>query len=176
MAVYSGFAIVLTTLIWVYLSWEILLIGAGFAFYLQFPQYLRHGQEAIELNACAQEQIALSVMYLIARDYTAGVADWTPDRLAAQLEVPGSALAPILVALERASLTVATEKESLVPGREPGHILLMTILDVARSTHAGRSSIEVQAAGPTGAVLDEVHAAMREGLGERSLKDLIAAV
>jgi membrane protein len=175
-AVYTGFAIVLTTLIWVYLSWEILLIGAGFAFYLQFPQYLRHGQEAIELNACAQEQIALSVMYLIARDYTAGVADWTPDRLAAQLEVPGSALAPILVALERASLTVATEKESLVPGREPGHILLMTILDVARSTHAGRSSIEVQAAGPTGAVLDEVHAAMREGLGERSLKDLIAAV
>src|SRR3984957_19957874 len=45
-AVYTGFAIVLTTLIWVYMSWLILLIGAQLAFYLQFPQYLRHGQEA----------------------------------------------------------------------------------------------------------------------------------
>jgi membrane protein len=45
-AVYTGFAIVLTTLIWVYLSWLILLIGAQLAFYLQFPQYLRHGPEA----------------------------------------------------------------------------------------------------------------------------------
>ncbi len=43
-AVYTGFAIVLTTLIWVYLSWLILLIGAQLAFYVQFPQYLRHGQ------------------------------------------------------------------------------------------------------------------------------------
>jgi membrane protein len=172
MAVYSGFAIVLTTLIWVYLSWQILLIGAEFAFYLQFPQYLRHGQEAIELNACAQEQIALSVMYLIGRDYGGG-ADWTPDRLAAELEVPGSALAPILAALERASLAVPTEKERLVPGSDPGRIRVMAILDAVRSAHASRSSIKVRAAGPTGAVLDEIHAATRERLGERSLKDLI---
>jgi DNA-binding IscR family transcriptional regulator len=115
-------------------------------------------------------------MYLIARDYAEGAAEWTPDRLAAELEVPGSALAPILVALERASLTVATEKEHLVPGREPGDMLVMTILDVVRSTHAGRSSIQVNDAGPTGAVLDEIHAAMRERLGSRSLKDLLAAV
>jgi membrane protein len=172
MAVYSGFAIVLTTLIWVYLSWQILLIGAEFAFYLQFPQYLRHGQEAIELNACAQEQIALSVMYLIGRDY-AGAADWTPDRLAAELEVPGSALAPILAALERASLAVPTAKERLVPGSDPGRIRVMTILDAVRSAHASRSSIKVRAAGPTGAVLDEIHAATRERLGARTLKDLI---
>src|SRR5882757_7525910 len=50
MAVYTGFAIVLTTLIWVYLSWLILLIGAQLAFYVQCPQYLRHGQELAELT------------------------------------------------------------------------------------------------------------------------------
>src|SRR5580692_11289284 len=67
--VYTGFAIVLTTLIWVYLSWLILLIGAQLSFYLQFPQYLRHGQEPIELTGRDREQAALSVMYLIGRDY-----------------------------------------------------------------------------------------------------------
>jgi len=116
------------------------------------------------------------VMYLIGRDHAAGAADWTADRLSAELEVPGSALAPILAALERASLVVATEKERLAPGRDPGSILLLNILDVVRSAHAGHSPIEVQAAGPTGAVLHEIHAATREKLGERNLKDLIAAV
>ncbi len=47
-AVYTGFAIVLTALIWIYLSWLILLIGAQLACYAQFPQYLRHGREPIE--------------------------------------------------------------------------------------------------------------------------------
>ena len=71
-AVYTGFAIVLTTLIWVYLSWLILLIGAQLAFYVQFPQYLRHGQETIELTGIDREQIGLSIMYLIGRDYATG--------------------------------------------------------------------------------------------------------
>jgi membrane protein len=179
MAVYTGFAIVLTTLIWVYLSWVILLIGAEFAFYVQFPQYLRHGQEVIELNCCAREQIALSVMYLIGRESGAAAAaktDWTADRLAAELEIPGLALAPLIMALERASLIVSTEKEHFVLGRDVASIRLFTILEVVRSAHAGRSAVKVNAAPPTGAVLREVHAAMQDRLGERSLKDLIAAV
>src|ERR1700724_3055223 len=75
-AVYTGFAIVLTTLIWVYLSWLILLIGAQLAFYVQFPQYLRHGQETIELCGRDREQMGLSIMYLIGRDYEAGKGLW----------------------------------------------------------------------------------------------------
>ena len=69
----------LTTLIWVYLSWLILLIGAQLAFYLQFPQYLRHGQEPIELTAANANSSALSIMYLIGRDYAAGTRYWTAD-------------------------------------------------------------------------------------------------
>ncbi len=110
-AVYTGFAIVLTTLIWVYLSWIILLIGAQLAFYVQYPQYLRHGQEAIELSGADRERVALSAMYLIGRDYAAGDAHWSADRLAHEFDIPGIALAPVLRSLERGGLTVATEKE-----------------------------------------------------------------
>src|SRR6202051_5094437 len=88
MAVYTGFAIVLTTLIWVYLSWLILLIGAQLAFYVQCPQYLRHGQEPVELTGSARETAGLSVMYLIGRDYGAGENYWTSDGLAAALDPP----------------------------------------------------------------------------------------
>jgi membrane protein len=43
-AIYSGFAIVLAAMIWLQVSWLILLLGAQLAFYVQNPAYLRPGQ------------------------------------------------------------------------------------------------------------------------------------
>ncbi len=40
-AIYAGFAIVIVAMIWLYLSWLILLLGAQLAFYVQHPEYLR---------------------------------------------------------------------------------------------------------------------------------------
>ena len=174
-AVYSGFAIVLTTLIWVYLSWLILLIGAQLAFYVQFPQYLRHGQEAIELTGSDREQVGLSIMYLIGRDYEAGNSPWDAGRLAAELDVPGIALAPVLARLERAGLIVATDKELFVPGRDPDGILLADIVEAVRTLQIGRLTLEIHGVAAAAHVMREVEAAVREGLGARSLKDLIAA-
>jgi membrane protein len=174
-AIYSGFAIVLTTLIWVYLSWLILLIGAQLAFYLQFPQYLRHGQETIELTGSDREQVGLSIMYLIGRDYGAGNSYWDAERLATELDVPGIALAPVLSRLERAGLVVATEKEQFLPGRGPEGILLSDILEAVRTLQIGRLRIEVQPVARAAQVMVEVETAMRERLGTQSLKDLIAA-
>jgi membrane protein len=174
-AVYTGFAIVLTTLIWVYLSWLILLIGAQLAFYVQFPQYLRHGHEAIELTASDHEQVGLSIMYLIGRDYGTGKRYWNAGRLAAELDVPSIALVPVLARLERAGLILATEKELFVPGRDPEGILLADIVDAVRTLQIGRLTIEVHGVTIAAQVVREVEAAERERLGTRSLKDLIAA-
>jgi len=174
-AVYTGFAIVLTTLIWVYLSWLILLIGAQLAFYLQFPQYLRHGQEAIELSGSDREQVGLSVMYLIGRDYAAGKSYWNAGRLAAELDIPGIALAPVLARLERGGLIVATEKEQFVPGRDPAGILLTDILDALRNLKIGRLAVEVHPVPASIHAMSGVETAMRQRLGTQSLKDLIAA-
>jgi membrane protein len=174
-AVYTGFAIVLTTLIWVYLSWLILLIGAQLAFYVQFPQYLRHGQRTIELTASDREQAGLSIMYLIGRDYGTGEKYWNTDRLAAELDVPGIALVPVLARLERAGLIVVTEREFFVPGRDPASILLADIVHAVRTMQVGRLTIEVHGAASAAQVMREAEAAVRERLGTRSLKDLIEA-
>jgi membrane protein len=174
-AIYTGFAIVLTTLIWVYLSWLILLIGAQLAFYVQFPQYLRHGQESVELTGSDREQAGLSIMYLIGRDYGAGTSSWDAARLAAELDVPGIALAPVLERLERSGLIVTTEKEQFVPGRVPEGILLADILEAVRTLQISRLPIEFHAVASVGPVMREVESAMRERLGARSLEDLIAA-
>jgi membrane protein len=171
-AVYTGFAIVLTTLIWVYLSWLILLIGAQLAFYLQFPQYLRHGQEPIMLSGKEAEQVGLSIMYLIACDYAQGKTPWTTTLLAAALDIPGIAIAPVLHMLESAGFILATEKERFVPGRNLDGILLVDILDAVRSGSSGRLDLAIRSIGPPAAALREAQRAMVECMKDRSLQEL----
>lgn len=173
MAVYTGFAIVLTTLIWVYLSWLILLMGAQLAFYVQCPQYLRHGQETIELSGSAREQAGLSVMYLIGRDFAVGKAYWTSGGLSTELDVPGTALAPVLACLERGGLLVATEKEEFLPARDLAGIRLINVIDAVRTRHPGRLMIDMRPVPCATRVMDDVAAAIREGLKDRTLKDWI---
>ena len=171
-AVYTGFAIVLTTLIWVYLSWLILLIGAQLAFYLQLPQYLQHGQDLIELNGRDREQVGLAIMYLIARDYSAGNTPWTAAILAEELDVPGIAVAPVLRSLESSGFLLVREKEQYVPGRELEGISLAEILQAVRTAATGRLRVSLKEIPPAVATLHEVEAAARESLHGRSLKDL----
>src|SRR5450631_9893 len=173
MAVYTGFAIVLTTLIWVYLSWLILLIGAQLAFYVQCPQYLRHGQEPVELTGSAREQAGLAVMYLIGRDTGTGKSYWTGNGLAAELDIPSTALAPVLACLERGGLIVATEKEQFLLARDLAGIPLINVIDAVRTRQTGRLMVDMRCVASASLVMNEVEAVIRERLDGRSLQDLI---
>jgi membrane protein len=173
-AIYTGFAIVLTTLIWVYMSWVILLMGAQLAFYLQFPQYLRYGHAAIELSAKDREQVGLSIMYLVGRDFQkAQTGYWSAASLAAELDVPGGAIAPVLRRLENAGLLVATEKEGFVPGHSPHSVRLCDILQALLTLHNGRLKLAIRSIGPAIAVMRDIDDAMMQRLGERTLQDML---
>jgi membrane protein len=174
-AIYTGFAIVLTTLVWVYVSWLIMLLGAQFAFYLQFPQYLRHGQDSFELTGRDREQVALSIMYLIGRDFSEGKSTWSPRSLAAELDIPSIAMAPVLHCLEAHGLILATEGEHFVPGRDLAAIPLAEIYSVVRALHSGRLAVAIRGVGPAVELLKEVEASMQQPLKHKTLKDLVAA-
>ncbi|HKN11403.1 MAG TPA: YihY/virulence factor BrkB family protein [Pseudomonadota bacterium] len=176
MAVYTGFAIVLTTLIWVYLSWLILLIGAQLAFYVQFPEYLRHGHEPLALTGSAWEHVGLTVMYLIGRDHRSNRPGWTASRLAAELDLPGSALRPVLACLEKAEFIVTGDGEALRPGRAPQDIQLAALIEALRTQQRGRLTVANRPFAPVGAVITDMESAIRLCLANRSLEDLIASV
>lgn len=173
LAVYTGFAVVLTALIWIYLNWLILLLGAQLAFYVQYPQYLRHGQESVELTGSAREQAALSVAILLARN-DRGKKFWTSNTLASALDVPSTALAPVLGCLERAGLLAATPKEYFVLGRAAADIYLFEILDAVRLQQPGRLLVTVHAEVSATNTIGEIESAMRQRLGQRTLEDLAA--
>ncbi len=174
-AIYAGFAIFLATLIWVYISWFILLVGAQLSFYVQNPRYLRAGQKQIRLTSRLRERLALSVMFLVGRSFLDGHSRWTVKALAERLEVPSSALASVTDSLETAGLLVATEDERLVPGRAIDRIGVNAILTAVRDEQQYESWLLARARTEpdADAVADAIDAAIRERTSDQTLRDLV---
>jgi membrane protein len=164
-AIYAGFAIFLATLIWIYLSWLILLIGAQLSFYVQNPRYLRVGQATLRLTGSLRERIAYTVMLLVARKFIAGENPWRQRELAEELEVPGSALASVVESLENGGLLTLTEEEELLPARDIEGIELADIRHAVRDARQHQTWLLWRAR--TEPVADEVAATIESAVRER---------
>lgn len=173
MAIYAGFAVVIVALIWLYVSWLILLLGAQLAFYVQNPQYLRPGRSEIQLNPSLRERVALSIMYLIVIDYHEGRHRWSINRLAEHLDLPGAAIGPLVSALERAHILLLAEDDTWVPARDPHTIELTNVLDAVRHDTTGPRLGRLRNIGPAVAVALEAEHAMKERLKGKTLTDLL---
>jgi membrane protein len=132
-AIYASFAIAITTLIWLYLNWLILLIGAQIAFYFQNPAYLRIGRREPRLSNSMRERLALDIMFAVGRAFRDADTPIDLHALSEKLQIPTITIEPILQGLETSRLLKATEKEELVPGREMSRIRLSDILAVVRT-------------------------------------------
>jgi membrane protein len=138
--IYAGFAIVIVTLIWIYTSWLVLLIGAQLSFYVQHPTSLRVGHREVHMTPELQERIGLTVMYLIAHNFKHDTRQWTLSRLSRYLDFPIAVLRPVLNGLLHAKLIVITEEEGYIPARDLGEIQLIQVLEAIRNdTHDTRT-------------------------------------
>ena len=164
-AIYAGFAIFLATLIWIYVSWIILLIGAQLSFYVQNPRYLRVGQGHVRLTSALRERLAFTVMLLVARKFVAGEPPWDQRALAEDLQIPGSALATVIRSLERAGLLTLTEDEELIPARDLESIQLCDVLHAVRDERQYETWLLWRAR--TEPVADEVANSVEAGMRER---------
>jgi membrane protein len=171
--IYAGFAIVIFALIWLYLSWVILLIGAQLSFYVQNPQYLRPGRGDIHLNSSLRERVALSVMYLIVCDYHESQHRWSLNLLAEHLDLPSVAVGPIVSALERRGLLLLAEDETWVPGRDPSVIELVDVLDAVRNDVVGPRLARIRDIAPAVAAARIAEQALKDSLKGKTVKDLV---
>ncbi len=132
LAVYATFAIGIVSLIWLYLNWLILLIGAQLAFYHQNPVFLRIGRQEPRLSNSMRERLALNVMMLVGRSFLEPGKGIAVVDLSSKLNIPAIALAPIVESLEQSGLVLTTEDEKLFPGQELSRLHLNDILNVVR--------------------------------------------
>jgi len=176
-AIYSGFAILMLLLIWLYLSWLILLLGAQVAFYVQHPQYVTREPVRFELSNRLRERLALQLMFMVAARHLNGGQPWTLEAFAQQLGLPMQPVNQVMGLMIDAGFVSETNEEppAYLPRRDIETITVADLLEVVRS--AGESRLltlknlphqeEVEYA------MESVRRAVQEQLGAQTLKDLV---
>lgn len=172
-AVYASFAIAIVTLIWLYLNWLVLLIGAQLAFYHQNPAYLRMGRREPRLSNSMRERLALNIMLLVGKAFRHQDETINLRTLSASLQIPSLTLAPVIVDLEANGLLTSNDKDQLLPGREMATTRLQEILDVVRAQGETGSHHEPHWEPTVDGLGRQLDDAVYETLGNSTLSQLL---
>jgi membrane protein len=177
-AIYSSFAILILFMIWLYLSWFILLFGAKVAYYHQHPTQVRREAERFTFSNRLKERVGLVIMYLITRAYERGEKGWSLDALTQRVGLPGEALGQLMVEMGQYGFVAETSDDPPIylPGRDPSRLTVRDILAGLRAT--GESGYPLDPRGLSFAPVDQVFGVMdqavADSLGEMTLEELAA--
>jgi membrane protein len=170
-AIYSSFAIMIVALIWLYLNWLILLLGAQIAFYFQRPEYLRIGRTRLLLTGRERETLAIDLMLRIGTRFMAGPPPCPLYEIAGDVGLPEEAVAQVSNYLERSGLLERTDDGGLVPGRDLATIRVADVIASVRKPSPDLPQIRSEEAASN--LLNRIEESVDRELGEQSLRDLI---
>jgi membrane protein len=87
-AIYGGFAALPLFLIWMQLSWTILLFGAKVAFATQNIEMYEYESETIYLNDYSRRILAIQIMHRIVQNFQNAIKPLTAKELSSELKIP----------------------------------------------------------------------------------------
>jgi len=176
-AIYSGFAVVIIFMIWLYISWLILLIGATVAFYHQHPERTSSRQQVLRLSARLREKIGLLIMLRVGQSFHRDSDKLTKQQLSRNLDIAAEALSLVIRPLEEHGLlTESCDKHRVyLPGKSLEHIKIREILDAVRSaqesTHLNPDNVASD--GSVDALLQNINESINNTLEDMTLLDLV---
>ncbi len=178
-AIYSGFAILIMFMIWLYLSWLILLVGAQVAYHHQYPYFLSARKEVFQLSSRLRERLLVLIMYLIGHNYYYNKLPWTLPSIVKRLNIPVDPVRDALDLLERNSLVIDAGNDPPVylPAKDMGRITLVEIINAVRVADPAALTAEKQLdiIPEINEVLEAVDASLKGALGERTLKEIVCS-
>lgn len=134
-AIYAGFAIVIFSMIWLYLNWLIVLVGASIACYHQYPALLVTPRREFRLSNRVKEKLALLVVTFIGRNFYTNAPAWSLESLAGRIGVPALSVETVLTAIQRAGYITETADDPprYIPARSFETIPVKELLDTLRT-------------------------------------------
>jgi len=178
-AIYSTFATLIMFMIWLYLGWLILLVGASIAFYDQHPEHIGALRGKPNISGRVKEKLALMAAYLIGTSFYGGRPAWTAQALCQRLEVPMEAVDAVLRAFEDSGLVrrTADEPATYLPARPLDTTPIKDVIDAVRaadeSSHLNIERLPREA--PVDAIVETLDRAADAALSGQTLKDLALA-
>lgn len=178
-AIYSSFAILIIFLIWMYLSWLILLLGAQIAFYSQHPEFIHLQKEQPTLSNRMKERLGLLLIFLIGESHYHAQSLWTLEALTKKLKLPAILIEKVLEILLLNGF-IAETKESparYMPAKDSEQIGLEEVMStLRRANEEGLHNDEQYITQPeVDWVIAQASAAASEALKGQTLRDLVEA-
>ncbi len=133
-AIYGSFAALPLFLVWLQISWLIVLMGSEISYALQNLDTLGFPEETDRISPRHRKILSLLVARLVARSFAAGDKPPTPPAIAHALEVPSPLVRRVLADLSAAGLLSAVKPEGAEeaawqPARDVHGITVQAVLD-----------------------------------------------
>jgi len=174
-AIYGGFASLPLFMVWLQVSWQVLLFGAELAHAHNLVAKGTPPKDvAYRLNPAQREALALGIMQKAARRFQAGDDPWSVAQLAKELRVSKGEVWSVVDDLVSAGLLAELNQEGLVlPGRSLDNLLVCEVLAAVRgSLDEGREAREVPEDPALVTLMGKVLQAEEKALGSLRLLEL----
>ena len=175
-AIYSSLAILILFMIWQYISWLIVLIGAQISYCAQKLDFSGVNLKITDLSSKLRERISLSVMYFIGYNYLNGLENMSLDKIIEKTDLPYDFVADSILELEKNGLITETSDQppKYVPSRDPGLINLREIIQTARTNEQSeRFILKTDGLKEVDAVLESIDSSINQSIGDKNLREFI---
>ena len=158
-AIYGSFAALPLLLLWMQVSWIVVLFGAELSFANQNVDNYEFEAESKNISPFNKKILALYIMQLLVQRFQHGERPIAPDEISHQLHIPNSLVRIILNELEEVGLVTQidlshSKRNAYQPGIDINNICIKTIIE--RLDHKG---MDVLIAKPS-PMLDKLKAAL----------------
>ncbi|HFD87738.1 MAG TPA: YihY family inner membrane protein, partial [Gammaproteobacteria bacterium] len=135
-AIYSAFASALLFMIWLHLSWLVMLLGSRFVYYLEHPESMRPASLGMK---AADPRHLLEILYWVTSAFYREGGGVTAQQLARLTGYPGEFVLLQLQPLEQAGLLAITGQPpaAYLPARSPDQIKLADVLALVHHWRQG---------------------------------------
>jgi len=176
-AIYSGFAILIIFMLWVFASWLIVLTGASISYYHQNPDRIKDSSQVMRLSSRLREKLALTVMQLIADNFHNNREAWRLKTLAKKTGISEPALMIVLSSLLDNKLLTRCGKNNVFfqPASSLENISIDMILNAARSAEETSQlhADDVNTSQSVDDTISSLESAITDSMAGKTLKDLI---
>jgi len=175
-AIYSSLAVLILFMIWLYVNWLILLIGAQIAYCHQNLRTLDLGRTIFKISGKVKEKMAFLIMYLIGYNFYHNKEKWTFDSVVKELGLPQEAVDTAITELKEKKLILETGEDPgyYLPAKALEVITLNEIIDAARSNNETQLLENRYLTKPEiNHITEDVDEAISRALDNLTLKDLV---